>query len=320
VKSVVSTLKKAKSILIVTHRRPDGDALGSALALGISLVSLGKKVSYYDADPVPKNLTFLQDSQKFQQTLKSDQYDVACIVDCPSPARVGEDFEAFKGYQTLVVIDHHQVLGQSYGDVRFIDPTAAACSVLIYQVIKALKAKMTPDIAEALYCALMMDTGSFCYPNTDESVLKMARELVKSGAEPSKVAEHLFEGYPVARLRLLALTLSSLEISDNGHYASVTVTQDMLLQTQGDEEMIEGFVQFPRSINSVQVALQFKEVNPECCRISLRSKGLVNVAQIADQFGGGGHRNAAGLEIKGSVAEAKQKLYAVLDQYLKEAD
>ena len=308
-KEIVKTFQEAQSILIVSHSRPDGDAIGSMLSLGLSLQRLGKNVVYYNQDTVPFNLIFLEQSKSIQQSIPNKHFDVTCIIDCNAPIRVSADFGKFKNYKKLIIIDHHVPHHSPCGDLIYIDPQAPAAGVLIYRIIQAMGINITSSIAEALYTTLLVDTGCFRYSNTTDEVFKLAQELVIKGAKPWKVSNFLYDSFPRSRLKALELALKTLEISSCGRYASIFLSRKTMEKLKINYEIVEGFINYPRSIDSVIVAVQFKEVGRNLYRISLRSKGNFDVSKIASLFDGGGHCNAAGLELSGSLSKVKKQLY-----------
>lgn len=316
--SILDCLKKAKRILIAGHYHPDGDALGSTLALGLGLKQLGKTVVMYNRDKIPFNLSFLPSVQELTQQLPKESFDCAVMVDCAQPKRISDAFAAAvqaKKFTTLVCIDHH-LLDQPAGDIDWIEPQAASTGGVVWNLLKKLKVTLTKDIANLTFCTLTVDTGSFRYSNTTAEVFDLASELMKAGADPWFVAMHLEESLPVERYRLLAESLESLEIQLDGKYASMEVTPAMLQNAGASEEHSEEFANIPRSIRGVEVAALFREVEPGKVRVSLRSKETVNVSEICKSFGGGGHEHAAGCNFTGTLADAKKKIEEAISRQL----
>jgi bifunctional oligoribonuclease and PAP phosphatase NrnA len=294
--------------LLSTHQNPEGDAIGSVLALGWALKSMGKKVQILVQDPTPEVLAFLPGAQEIiHQAPAEARFDIAFAVDCGDRARLGEEFEKVKGLGKIINIDHH-VSNSQYGEINFVDPAASSAAEIIFDLLRILPVPMTREIAENLYTGLLTDTGSFHYSNTTPKTFTAARACLLAGVNPWRVAEQVYESQPPARLRLLPRVLDTLEVSEEGRVSHVVVTQQMLAETKATAALTEDFINFPRSIKGVEVALLFREVTPQKTRVSLRSRGGVDVARIAGNFQGGGHRNASGCTVEGSLAEVKTKV------------
>lgn len=311
-KKLSSGLLNEDCFLIATHINPDGDALGSSLALAEALASHGKKTFLYDRDPVPKYYRFLPGHRKFSNDLKKALRTdpVLVLLDCNSPERAALDGVTFR---KTVVIDHHET-ERDFGDLRWVEKDAAATGMLVYALIRSFGLQVTRSMATNLYAAIAVDTGTFRYSNTTEEVLRTAAELVTAGAEPNAIAEYLYETWDYGRFRLFLLVMNTLEKQDG--VAVVHVTADMFRQTGTTAEDTENFANLPRRIDDVKVAALFRETGSGEWKASLRSKGAANVARIAEQFGGGGHRNAAGFRIKGDFATAKKALLKALRKAL----
>jgi phosphoesterase RecJ-like protein len=312
---VIREIRRGKSFLVTTHENPDGDALGSALALATGLVKLKKKVKVYNRDPVPAFLKFLPNSEWVTSDLRPDErFDAAFIVDCADLDRVSESFVKHPGIAKRIVLDHHARSGRA-GDMNLVEVKAASSGVVVYNVLKKIPVPISKEIAVNVYCTLVTDTGSFRYSNTNASVLKLAHELLKTGVEPWTISKNLYEKFPVERLKLLGRVLNTLELSPDGKIASILLTKEMLRETGAREEMAEEFINFARSIDSVEVAVQFREIDGGY-KMSFRSKDLVDVAEIASRFGGGGHERAAGCKMKGSLPEIKEKILGTIRKEL----
>ena len=317
--SVIAALKKAKTVLIAGHYHPDGDAIGSSLALALGLQKLRKKVFVYNRDPVPFNLSFLPQGHLVKQTLPKDSIDCVVMVDCAQPKRISPDFDQWIGqkkYKKWICIDHH-LLDHVIGDIDLIDSKAAATGCVIWNLLKKMKVQKGADIATLVYCTLVVDTGFFHYSNTTAPVLKLAAELVQNGADPWFVAQHIEESNPPERFLLLGQALRTLDIMMGGRYATMEVTQAMLKSVGAGDDLAEEFSTFPRSIRGVEVAALFREIADGKIKLSLRSKNEVDVSAIAKQFGGGGHEHAAGCFMKPPLAAAKKNLEKAIRQALK---
>jgi len=303
-KKVISALQSEKRFLIATHINPDGDAIGSSLALSAALESMGKKTFVYSRDPVPWYYSFMPGHEKFISDLKmTEGYDPALILlDCNSPERSALENRSFG---VSVIIDHHET-ERDFGDIRWVDSNAAATGVMIFFLLKSLGIAITKDMATNLYTSIAVDTGTFRYSNTRAEVLRAAAELIEAGAEPNVIADYLYETWSQKKFNLLVKNLNTLEIKNR--IAITCVTREMFRKTGTKPEDTENFSNFPRMIESVAISAFFRELGNSVWKVSLRSKGNVNVAKIAEQFGGGGHRNAAGYKIEAGLDEAKEAL------------
>ena len=312
INEVIQEIRKNKTFLISTHINPEGDALGSSLALGLALKTLGKKVLVVNRDPVPRALDFLPYQQIFQQRDRvSEPYDVLAVLDCGDLARTAL-FDPQRMPATRIVnIDHH-LTNRQFGHVNWIQVDATATGEMIYDLIKAMGIQVTPDIALCLYTSIVTETGSFRYSNTSTRTFQIAAELVGKGVEPWKAAQQLFERNTEGQLRLLAELLVKMKVSQDGQTAWMVVTQDQFAATKTTTEDTENFINYPRSIDGVEVAIFFRELTPDSYKLSFRSKGRVDVAALAEKFGGGGHHNAAGCVVKGSLSQVKEKILAAV--------
>ena len=303
--NLLDFLRKGKQFFIATHISPDGDALGSSIALSLALESLGKETIIYDKDPVPEFYKFLPGHERFTQSISNLKFEISNLIllDCNELERTGiEKIE----FVSSAVIDHHET-EKEFGDIKWIEPHAAATGLMLFYIIKELGVKITKDIAINLYAAIAIDTGTFRYSNTTPEVLRVAAELIEAGADPSYIAESLYETWSESRFRLLLKVLNTLDI--NNSIAITLVTLDMFRETGASVEDTENFVGFPRLLKSVNISVLFREIENNYYKVSLRSKGKeMNVAKIAAAFGGGGHRNAAGCKIRSDFKTAKEKL------------
>ena len=304
-KEIVSVLKKEKVFFIATHINPDGDAIGSALALSSALESLGKEVHVYNKDRVPEFYQFMPGYRRFKTGLKNalTKKPVLVLLDCNSPERAALEHYSFR---RSVVIDHHET-ETDFGDIRWVVPASAATGLMIFYLMKAMGVTLTRDMSTNLYAAIAVDTGTFRYSNTSSEVLKASAELIEAGANPAFTADCLYERWGINRFDLLVMTLHNLEIKND--IAVMYITEDMFQKTDTAPEDTENFANFPRMIQTVKIAAVLRDIGNGFWKVSLRSKGNVNVAKIAELYGGGGHKNAAGFKIKGSLKSVKEKFF-----------
>jgi len=313
---IVEFLKNTKgSIIILTHENPDGDALGSGLALYLFLKKKGKEVYIGSKDGVPHFLDFLPKTEEVIKLPDGRYYDVGIVVDSSGFYRAGAEVKV----GTKIRIDHH-IGGEFYGRYDYIDPKAPATAALVYEIIKAWdESAMDKEIATCIYTGLATDTGFFRYSNTDERTFELARELVYYGADPYYVYTMFSERESVNKMKLIAKVLDTLQLHEDGLVAGITIFKRFLEETGATYEDTEGLVNYPRSIEGVRVAYALIEKPEEgVWKVSLRAKGDVNVGKMAEKLGGGGHKYASGAKIQAKTyEEALEKLLSVIREELK---
>ena len=304
---VIKEIRDRNSFLVTAHMNPEADAMGSSLALAWSLRKLGKQAQVINRDPLPKVLSFLPHQGILTQTAQiASPPDALFILDCGDIERTGYFDGVTPPPFPVINIDHH-VTNKNFGTVNWVDPDAAASAELIYDLDKALGIDLTPEISICLYTALLSETGFFAYSNTSPKVLKIAAELIERGVDPWAVAQKVREN-SIGRLHLLGELLLRLEQTPDGKIAWLSVTQEDFKRTGTTAEDMEEFVSYPRSLKGVEVALVFREVDRETCKVSFRSRDRVDVSALAQQFGGGGHRKASGCTVKGGLKEVQTRV------------
>ncbi len=301
---LLSLLKEKDKFFIATHINPEGDAIGSSLALSMALEAIGKQTVLYDRDPIPEFYRFLPGYERFSNSISPlvPSHLPLILLDCNSLERAGLDGVSF---EYSAVIDHHET-ENDFGNVRWVEPEAAATGIMVFHLITGLGIKITKEMAVNLYTAIAIDTGTFRYSNTTAEVLRVSAELIKTGADPAYISNSLYEAWSEKRFALLIMALNTIEIKDN--VAITVVTREMYEKTGAGPEDTENFSNFPRMIKSIKVSAFFREMDDNYWRVSLRSKGDINVAKIATLFEGGGHKNAAGCKIKTNLESAKKAL------------
>ena len=309
---VVELIENKRRFAITAHLRPDGDSLGSSLGLYWLLRALDKDVEVIMRDPVPHTYQKLPGASDVRVTPAADQaYDGVFVIECSDIARPGlQNLEN----QFVVNIDHHATTAL-FGKINWIDSTAAACGEMIYNLAKAIGARITPELASCVYAALLTDTGSFHFSNTTERTFKIASELVRHGAQPAKLSQAIFYSYPYAKVRLIGEVLSTLERDETGRIAWIRMSKKAMEETGASEDDSDGIINYPLTVGDVEAVAFFRELSNSTYRISLRSKNRVNVARVAEHFGGGGHCNAAGFTVSADFNELSR---AVIDE-LREA-
>jgi len=316
---VVDALRKSSKVLVVAHAHPDADALGSSLALTHLLRELGKDVTLFCATDIPHNCGFLPGVDTRVSSIPAEMsFDATIVCDVGHSSRIGPGLPERARLGTWLNIDHH-LTSDDFGDVNLVDAHAAAVGVLVLRIVEGLGHALSKDAAVAIYTSILTDTGSFRYSSTNPEALQAAAKCVAAGADPWTVSSAIYEQNPVERLRLLRDVLGSLHVSPDGLFASLTVSWEMQEKTRTNADLTDGFINFARGIRGVEVACQFTEPAPgshEPWRLSFRSRGRVNVAKVAGRFGGGGHHNAAGARIAGSLAEVQAQVgAAVADEF-----
>jgi phosphoesterase RecJ-like protein len=299
---LLSFLKREDHFFIATHINPEADALGSALALAYALEALKKQTVMFVRDLVPDFYRFLPNNEKFTHStsqIQPSDYNLI-LLDCNTLDRAGIEGLNFK---SSLVIDHHET-GKDFGDIKWVEPKAAATGMMIFYLLKELGSRITEEIAINLYSAIAIDTGTFRYSNTTAEVLNVSSELIQCGANPALISQNLYEMWSEKRFRLLILALNTLEIRND--IAFISVTRDMFKETGTGAEDTENFPGFPRMIGNIKLSVFFREISNDYWKVSLRSKGKINVAEIAESFGGGGHKNAAGFRFKGPLGSLKE--------------
>lgn len=311
---VVEQIERTERFVLTSHARPDGDAIGSVLGCLQILDALGKKADVVLADEVPFIYKRLPFADRIIHSPKvNGEYETAILLECDSVerSRLGglED-------RILVNIDHH-LSGRPFGHINWIDPSACSCAELVYRLALKAGVTITPELATCLYAAVLTDTGAFCYQGVNERTFGLARELVRAGARPAEIAQQVYFAAPTSKMRLLGAALTNLHREHA--LAWMHVTREQFDRAEAEDEDAEGLVNYALGIAGVEAAAFFREMEDGRFRVSLRSKGLLNVAKIAEQFGGGGHACASGCAIEGPLSAASERILAQLRTQLGEA-
>ena len=312
---VVEAIRARQTFVISSHARPDGDAIGSELAMAFALDHLGKQVTVVNSDPVPGPLqTFAGTDRIVVADRVEGAYDAAIVMECSTLERTGV---AGLERSFVINIDHHQG-NAGYGAVNWFDQTAAACAEMVFDLVVALGVPLTPAIATHLYVGILTDTGSFHYSSITPRTFDIAGRLVEAGVDPTSVARAVFDSNTLGRLRLFGAVLSAIELEHEGRLAVMRVDHAMTAAAGGTYEDTEGLINLPLTVRQIRASVFFKEISSAEYRVSLRSKGLIDVAAVARRFGGGGHRNAAGCGVQGSYQEARRQIVDALAPALDE--
>jgi len=312
VSEVLKAIEQHDDFVLTSHARPDGDAIGSALGCVQIMQAMGKRAEVVLSDGVPHIYRGLPRAGEVVQAHQiNGRYRAAIILECDDLQRTrlcGWD------KQFLINIDHHSS-GKPFAHVNWIDPSASATAELIYELAQQANVKITSEIATCLYTALLTDTGAFCFPGTDHRTFALAEELVRCGADPVAIAQGIYFGNEFSKTRLLGAALSRLERDDS--LAWMYITREDMLRCQASDEDCEGLVNYALGNAGIEAAAFFRELENGRWRVSLRSKGSVNVACIAGRFGGGGHECAAGFSLDGPYEAARERVLAPLRRAMK---
>jgi phosphoesterase RecJ-like protein len=308
---VVAELRKRSAFVMVSHVKPDGDTLGAGLALGLALRAMGKRVHYFQQDPVPRNLRFLPDADRVSRDVPADLPADALWVFCDmsDTSRAGEYLPRIERANVLD-IDHH-LANSRFGAFNYVLETECSTGTCVLHLLRELGSTITPEIATCLLTTIMTDTGGFMHSNTTADVLRTSAELVELGADKEDITEKIFANKRYAAVRLLGAALESARLEEDGKYCWSIVDDAMLARFGADGEDTEEIVNHLRSVEGVDVAALFKDFDGDV-RVSLRSSGRVNVQTVAGRLGGGGHFRASGLTYRGPVSEAVDALREAL--------
>ena len=305
---ILTAIRDHRSFLVASHENPDGDAIASTLALANALREMGKEVVACNCDGVPVDYRFLPGwEQVVSEVGEGHIFDVGFVLDAGELRRAGSWIRSV--CRILVNIDHHPQ-SEDFGDFYWVDEQASATGVLVYRLLTALGWPISLDVATCLYTTILSDTGSFRYSNADPEAFRVAGEMVAKGVDPWSIASGLYESQEESRLRLLGLALPTLDIAPSGTFAAITVTSDMLAATGSRPEHTDRFINYPRSIRGVEVAIFFRQTGPDRYKVGFRSKGRIDVGALARELGGGGHHNAAGAVVEGPLASVRDLVFA----------
>ncbi len=317
-KAAGEVLAQHQSFLIMSHVRPDGDAIGSVIALGFSLMAMGKTVYLVNEDGVPESLEFMKGSEKVTTPPSEPlDVDVAIALDTATKPRLGDNsLRAASKARFWLNIDHH-ISNPEYGDLNVIDSTSPATGQILYDLITFLGLPLPEETRDSIYVAVSTDTGSFQYGSTTAKTYEMGAELIRKGLDVGKINADTYDNHPFRRLELMRALLNTLEISENGRLAHWELTHETQVRLALQPDDSEGLIDLIRGVRGVQVAAFFEELETGKIRVSMRSKNkALNVCEVAMKFGGGGHALAAGIRMAGPMAEAKVKVLAELDKAL----
>jgi len=306
-KELIST---GKNIAVISHISPDGDSLGSILALGITLGKMNSNVTIYLNDVLPAKYEFLPEVHRFIMFKEEEtkEYDLTFVLDCGDIDRLGKSKVIANRTKTLVNIDHH-ISNTSYGNINILDVDASSTCQMIYEFIdEVLEAQISLDVATCLYVGITTDTGNFKYDNTSPKTHRIASKLLELGVNIEEVTFNLYQNGSYNSIKFLGDFLQNLDITLDGKLALSTITLEMLRKYNLDSDETDSIINYGRDIKGVEVAITLKEVNENIIKASFRSKANVDVNKLAQIFGGGGHKKASGATIEGSMDYVKERI------------
>ena len=308
-RTVKQAIKKFNKFLITSHINPEGDAIGSQIAMACLLRKLGKESVMLDDSPAPNVLRFMKGSEDISKEMPRDfNFQAVIILDSPDLARIGRVNDYIKKDSVIINIDHH-ISNVNFGKFNWVEPDFSSVGEMVYDLFKAFKIKVDLDEAIALYTAIMTDTGSFRYSNTVSKTHRIAAELVDIGVKPYEIHTKIYETSSIQDTNLLGEALQTMKLTEDGKIAWLWVTKEMLKKTKASLEGTEGIINFARSIDGVEIAILFRETGTEeKVKVSFRSKGKVDVNKLAGSFGGGGHPTASGCTVLGKIEEVEKKI------------
>jgi bifunctional oligoribonuclease and PAP phosphatase NrnA len=306
-------IHQRQRFVITSHARPDGDAIGSQLAMMFALKQLGKDVEMVNSDPAPPQFQAFPGVRDIQiSPAVSGQFDAAMVMECGDLSRTG--VQGFEQY-FVINIDHHPG-NKGYGALDWVDESAAACGELVFDLIVALGVRLTPEIATHIYITILTDTGGFHFSHITPRTFEICRRCTEAGAQPEAIARAIYDNSTMGRLRLMGAVLHDLQFVAEGRAVVAALTLDMLQKTGASSDDADGLINIPLTVKDIQAVAFFKEIAANSFRISLRSKGDVDVNRVAGLFGGGGHKNAAGCSVNGAFDDVRLKLVAELTRAL----
>lgn len=303
---IATVLREKASFLLVTHKDPDADGIGSMLALGKALINAKKAVVLLTEKPVHPPFSLLKGSDGIVHEIDTKKnFDAVVVLDCGDKDRIGGPNGCLEGRGPLINIDHHEV-HDLFGDLNLVDPKSSSTGELVYLVIKKAGLPIDSDVAENIFAAIQADTGSFRYDNTTSESFKIAAEMMEAGADPRQISSKMMDENSLSRMRLLEMALGVAEFFHEGKIGMVTLTSEMFERAQARREDSGKFVEYLRSVSGVELAVLICETGDSSYKFSMRSNDNVNVAQLASMYGGGGHAKAAGFESHGSIETLKE--------------
>jgi phosphoesterase RecJ-like protein len=308
---IADAIRARRRFVVTSHARPDGDSIGSELAMAYALSALGKTVRVVNSDPAPPPMQAFPGVPDIEIAGQIDgEVDAAIVMECSDLSRTGvAGLDRF----FVINIDHHPG-NKGYGDVRWFDESAAACGEMVFTLIRALDVPLSVEIATHIYLAILTDTGSFHYSSISPRTFDICRQTLEAGVDPVALARSVYDSNNMGRLKLFGSVLRAMQIDASGRIAIVYLDHEMAQEAGGTYEDTEGLVNLPLTVKEIQAVVFFKQLEGEEYRVSLRSKGDVDVGLVAKAFGGGGHKNAAGCTVNGTLDSVQKIFIQMIDQ------
>jgi bifunctional oligoribonuclease and PAP phosphatase NrnA len=302
---IADAIRARQRFVLSSHARPDGDSIGSQLALAYALRALGKSVRVVNKDPAPGPLMAFPGVPEIEIADRVDgEFDAAIVLECGDLGRTGV---AGLDQSFVINIDHHPG-NTGYGQIKWFDPRAAACGEMVFDLVGALGVPLTLEIATHVYVAILTDTGSFHYSSISPRTFEICRETLEAGVDPVLVARNVYDSNNMGRLKLFGGVLSAMQIDPSGRIAIVYLDHEMARAAGGTYEDTEGLINLPLTVKEIEAVVFFKQIEGDEYRVSMRSKGEIDIGAVAKEFGGGGHKNAAGCTVSGAI-DALQKTF-----------
>ncbi len=313
-KRIIRKLNECKKIAITSHIRPDGDSIGSGIALYLTLKRMGKEVKYLNKDEVkPPISRFPYIGVIEYRDIYPEEFDCVLLIECSSEKRSGQ-----KGLDNYfrILIDHHKSNEENV-ELNWVRPQEAAVAVMVYELLVEMGVEIDSDIAFLLYSGIVSDTGGFRFTNTNSKAFRVAADLIDLGADPIKTNSLLFEGYSASKVRLMGDIFRTLEIEKNGHVAYIYMLSEFLKKNDLLDVETEDIVTIVRGVEGVKLVVFFKQMDDDKFRVSVRSRGHIDSSKISEFFGGGGHMHAAGFFIEGFLEDVKRRVKDKVDEFYK---
>ncbi|MGE5629839.1 MAG: DHH family phosphoesterase [Caulobacteraceae bacterium] len=313
---IINKIKESGKIAILSHIMPDGDAVGSSLALYNALRKAGKEARYILDDSIPGTYSFLKNAEMTEKPGEYEKFDLVIALDCGDEERLGACSKYLKD-NFVINIDHH-ISNNEFGSMNMVDSNAAATGEIVYQIIKIMGIEMDKDISECLYTAIVTDTGQFQYSNTTSVTHQIAGDLINNGVDTPVMFERIYQNNSKEKVLLMKIALDSMEFYQNDSICCISLSKEQMASVNAKESDADGLVNLARDIESTEVAVFLKELDKDKVKVGLRSKKVVDVCKVASAFGGGGHVRAAGCTVHGSLLDVKGKVLEVVMTELKQ--
>ena len=311
---IAAVFRSRNRFVVMSHARPDGDALGCTIATALCLRQLGKEATAWNEDGVPEKFRYLPGAEIVTRPpAEAQRFEVAIVLDNAVKTRAGKAVEAVAHADLWINIDHH-ITNEGYGDLQYIDATSPATGQILFELFRGQELPLTEAMADNLFVAISTDTGSFQYPNTTARTYEIGAELIRAGVNVGALSQKMYESYPRRRLELLCALLNVLRFTSKDRVASFALSVETAKKLGIQPDDTEGLIDYIRAIEGVVAAAFFEEIGDGRVRVSLRSKSpKISVSKVCGLFGGGGHTLAAGARVRGSLAEVQEKVLQAID-------